>query len=204
MRYFGSVLIRAISIVVLFGLALTSPLCAQPPGQSGPHVFRGESYNWWMFDANGMVVFVGVDVPAYCAGETVVGSWKFQLIENPADIELIMSVIKGDDLPTYIYPATAWYNDEGFPDPFKLCEYDYFYGAIAAGTSDAIYTDNDGAAAFYTRPRANSWGVSAHGVLYTQEDEPIDFSGGFRCVLKFNQNPDKAWAKCSNRLSLGD
>lgn len=194
-------------ISTLFSLLILSisvSAWATPPSDSGARVLRSEDYNWWMFDAKGMAVFVGIDIPAFCSDAWVVGSWQYQVIVNPSDIDLLMAVAKGDDLITNIYPATAFYDEDGNADPARLCEYDYFYGPIASGTSDAIYTDNDGMAYFNDHSRANAFGVSAHGVLFTPEDEPVNFSGSFHCVYKIKQNPDKAPQKCSSNLSLGE
>jgi len=149
-----------------------------------------------VFQANGMVAFVGADVPEYCQGNYLFDYWEYQKIESPADIDLIMSLSRGDDLLTFVYP------DSIFWDPCANAEGGNAW--IVSGTSDAMYTDNDQNAADNYHSRANSWGISAQGVLFTQGGDPVNFAGGFRCVDKFNENPEKAWGKCKNRLNLTD
>jgi len=204
MKYLKSVLMLLMTIFLLSGLVISSPLYAEPPSNSGPRVFRVEGWNWFLIDANGMVAFVGPDVSAVCEGGLPYASLQYQNIDNPADADLIMSLAKVDDAPTYVYPEAALeYLDNGWPDIAHLCGYHYLYGPIASGTSDGIFTDNDGKAADNFHSRVNSWGLSATGVLFTPSDDPVSFSAGFRCRFNYDQDPDKAWEKCRNRLNLG-
>ena len=196
MKSFKYALTPIISLFIFCGLIVSSPLSAKPPESSGPYVSRYGEYSFWTYWANGMIVFVGADIPAYCQGDFPFGLWDYQEIESPADIDLIMSVSKGDDIPTFVYPDSIYWEN-----PCANGDEDLW---IVSGTSDAIYTDNDMNAAENYHSRANSWGVSAHGVLFSQDGDPVSFSGGFHCVFKNNENPAKAWEKCKNRLSLTD
>ena len=93
------------------------PLYAGPPVESGPYVSRYDLDLWYFFGANGMVAFVGADVPYRCeTGDVSLDTWDVQTIENPSDIAIFMDKIKGDDVATYIYPETAVFDQFGLAD----------------------------------------------------------------------------------------
>jgi hypothetical protein len=200
-KYF---LVLLISFFVACGLFLSSTLSADPPENSGPHVFRYEEVNWFGIFAGGMVAFVGADVPLFCefGPDNPFGVWRVKDIENPAEQDLIVKQWKGDDVVTFVYPEAAVVMTEYGIDVFHLCEFDAMYGEVASGTTDAIITDNDAFAARNYHARANSWGLSAQGFLLTQSGDPVKFSGGFRCVWKNDPDPDKVWGKCNDHMNL--
>jgi hypothetical protein len=204
MKYLKSVLMLVTRIFLVSGFVVSSPLFANPPSNSGPRVFRTEILAFAVIEANGMAAFVGADISALCEGEDWFGFWEYMIIDSPADIDLAMLLAKGDDVPTYVYPEAAIVWEDGWIDLAYLCEYDQLYGEIASGTSNVIYTDNDANAADNLHERVNSFGVSATGVLFTPSDDPVSFSGGRRCLWSFDQDPDKTWVKCRDRLNLGE
>jgi hypothetical protein len=132
MKSFKYALTPIISLFIFCGLIVSSPLSAKPPESSGPYVSRYEDYSFWTYWANGMIVFVGADIPAICQGNFLLGLWDYKEIESPADIDLIMSVSKGDDIPTFVYPDSIYWNDP--------CAYGDENLWIVSGTSDAICT----------------------------------------------------------------
>jgi len=195
MKSIKNAMLLVFSFVATSGLFFSQPLLAEPPTNSGPYVSRFGAFNWFAFEANGMVAFVGADVPAICQEDYVYGYWDYQIIESPADFDLVMGLAKADDIPVFVYPDSILW------DP---CGYDDGNMWIVSGTLDAIYTDNDAYAYYNYHSRANSYGVMTHGVLFTQDGDPVNFSGGLRCVFKNNENPDKTWEKCNSRLNLTD
>ena len=60
------------ALSVLVALCVTAPIYADPPAQSGPHVYRYQDNTWfWFADADaGLTVFLGIpDIVAACNGE---------------------------------------------------------------------------------------------------------------------------------------
>ena len=193
-----------LSILMGFALLMSAPLSADPPEQSGPNVYRWEGYIWHWFSANGMIAFVGIDIPAYCgSGNLIVDQWDIQAVVSPSDFDLWMGREKLDDAMTFVYPASFAFEDGEF-NPGKLCWHALEYGDMASGTTDSILTDNDVFAWRNDHKRANSFGVRSHGVLYTPSGDPVNFSGGFHCVFNYNPIKDEFKSKCKDRLTMGD
>ena len=176
-------------------VAVAAPLFAQgPPAQSGTHVFRDEAYGWWWVFTDwrrGYVAVVGRDIVAFCNDEDVASWWTYQDNYAPAEEDLLITNIKGDDVITSVWPVTIW----EYADP---CEYILNNTPIADGTSDAILTDNDVYAWLYDHNRKNAYGLSAHGVLTAPDGERMIFNGHFRCVF----DADAGTEKCNVKIVL--
>lgn len=179
-------------LAILVCVFVATPLLAQgPPAQSGPHVFRDEAYGWWWYftDWNrGYVAFVGRDIVAFCNGEVVGSWWTYQDNYPPAEEGLLITVTKGDDVITSVWPAAIW-------DYFDPCEYILNNPPLAEGTSDVVLTDNDIYAWAYDHTRKNAYGLSAHGVLTAPDGERMIFNGHFRCVYDGDTDTQKCNAK---------
>ena len=174
-----------------------------PPEQSGPNVYRGVDYSWFWFSANGLIAFVGIDIPDFCNGGWTLDQFEYHSIENPSDHNLWIDQAKFDDAMTFVYPASFALED-GNLNPGMLCWNVIEYGELASGTTDSIGTDNDLFAWQTYHNRANSFGMRTHGVLFTPAGDPVNFSGGYHCVGKYNPKKDEGRFNCKDRLNLGD
>lgn len=183
-----------IILAVLVCVFVTAPLLAQgPPAQSGPHVFRGEGEGWWFyFDdvKRGYVTFIGIDLLAACDGAINDSSWIYQDNFPPSEEGVWVTWIKGDDVPTSVWPLDIL--------DYDLCDYPAELLPIAEGTSDVVQTDNDFEAWRFDHHRKNAYGLSAHGVLTAPDGERMIFSAGFHCVY----DADVDEGKCKNKIVL--
>ena len=185
MKKFRHILMAAMSFFIACGMLVSSPVAADKPEYTGAYVEWFEGYNWFLFGANGLVAFVGVDIHEACTGGDPVDLWSAKRVQVPSDYEMIMSLWKGDDVATFIYPEAALaFTPEGDIDVGYLCGYHFDFGPVATGTSDALAHDNDVFAWRNSHRRANSFGLNATGMLYTQAGDRVAFSGGFHCVWK--------------------
>lgn len=181
-------------LAVLVCVFVSAPLLAQgPPAQSGPHVFRGEGEGWWwwFFDLKrGYVAFIGVDLVAACETGIVDSRWTYQDNYPPSEEGVWVSVVKGDDVPTSVWPLEIL--------DYSFCDYALEFLPIAEGTSDVVQTDNDVEAYLYDHNRKNAYGLSAHGVLTAPDGERMIFSGGIHCVY----DADVDEQKCKFKIVL--
>jgi len=192
---------KRIVLFVLVSMFIVTPLIADPPDNSGPNVVRYETFGWYFYYDKGMVAIHGADWPMLCEGGFPwTDLWRVKEIENPADTDLIMSLVKGDDVDTWIYPE--WFivfDQNGDIDFDATCENALSIPPIAAGTMDIIVTDND---IFGNLPhnRRNAWHMSAHGVLSSPSGDRMICNSGFKCVW----DSDDGWLKCKDRINLHD
>ena len=184
--------------IVGVSLLSSASLYAGPADQSGPRVFRDQIDMFYVVVANGMIAFVGLDVPRACGdGEFSPDAvWNRQRVVNPSEIELWNA--KVDDAVTYVYPISYALDEDNNFNVFLICGHVWAGDdEIASGTSDGILTDNDANA--YGQKRTNSYGVSFHGVLDTPTGDPVVFNGGFHCTVRPGSD-----MKCKDRLNLTD
>lgn len=183
-----------IILTVLVCVFVTTPLLAQgPPAQSGPHVFRGEfdgGYFWFYDLKRGYVAFIGIDLVAACETGINDSTWTYQDNFPPSEEGLWMSIVKGDDVPTSVWPLDILNYD--------FCDYAAEFQPIAEGTSDVVQTDNDIQAWLFDHNRKNPYGLSAHGVLTAPDGERMIFTAGFHCVF----DADVFEEKCKYKIVL--
>lgn len=196
--------------ILLLALAMpfiSTPSLADPPDTSGPYVVRFEDIGWFFYVDNGLVAIHGADFAGTCLyGEEAFYTdlWQIQAIDNPADLDLWVGLVKGDDIATWIYPWSFFVFDQfGELDWPATCPSILTFGPIASGTADIVRTDNDVFTdARLKRQRYNAHKLSAHGMLESQSGDRVVFSGGFNCV--WNGNLADPWERCKNRISLND
>jgi hypothetical protein len=192
----------AATLVAVFASA---PLFAQePPPAAGPFVVRGEfdgaGEDWWYGYVDwkrGLVAFHGVDIVSWCEGmPTGYSVWYFQDNLPPAEEGLVRELLKGDDVVTSVWPTSILGQPGGF------CTGVLDMGMpLAEGTVDIVSTDNDYFSWLYDHDRANAYGISAHGLVYTPEQERLIFNGGYRCVwLTGNDPAEDPGAHCTNKI----
>jgi len=193
-------------VAALILVFAASPLCAQgPPPSSGPIVvrgeFNGEDSDWWygFVDAKrGLLTAHGVDLVSWCAGTpTRYNVWYFQDNLPPADEGLIHELLKADDVVTSVWPISILDN----PD---FCIPVLEMGVpLAAGTVDMIINDNDVYAWLYDHQRANAYGESAHGLLYTPGGERLILNVSNHCVWNTgNDKLDDPGRHCDTKVLL--
>jgi hypothetical protein len=101
---------------------------------------------------------------------------------------IIVDLFKGDDVRTYVYPFT----------PFD-CNLILNVPPLAYGTSDVVWTDNN--LFGEDTNRANSWNVSAHGVLTDGNGEEYVFQHNLHCTW-IGYYDDDATTKCHSKIRL--
>ena len=194
---------KKIVLFVLVSMFTVTPLIADPPDSSGPYVVRTEVYGWFFYNDNGMVAIHGADWPELCQGGFPwTDLWEVKVINNPADADLIVRLVKGDDVDTWIYPE--WFivfDEDGFIDFPATCANALSVPPIATGTMDIISTDND-VIGNLPHNRYNAWHLSAHGVLSSPSGDRMICNSGFNCV--WNGDPLDPWTKCKYRINLHD
>jgi hypothetical protein len=201
-------LLQQLLLPAFMGIALltSASLSAGPPEQSGPNVYRWQGDMWFDFSANGLIAFVGIDVPLFC-DEFVISAatGDYQSVLNPSDLGLEMVNARLDDAMTFVYPASYAFDDDGNFDAMMLCGHIWDGDMeIASGTSDAVSTDNDAWAFDFEHKRTNSWHISVHGVLYTPTEDPVVLNGGFHCVYRGGAHSGNGTYRCKSRLNLTD
>lgn len=194
------------SLIIVLCFAFVTPLLAQgPPGDSG-NVERWEGSGWfrWYFDEKrNYVAFHGVDIEAWCADdpETEWSVWQVLDVYIPASELLIKTTEKGDDMISSVWPIEIL-DDVAYPNHW--CEGVLDLDPIATGTVDVIFTDNDLYGGYFEpTQRMNTYHLSAHGILYSFEDEEsMRFSGGFNCQWPGYPEVWSETVKCKARIVL--
>jgi hypothetical protein len=189
-----------LAVALLSSLFMATGVGADPPSQSGPIVFRHEG-NWgWAYVDSGLLAVHGFDVGYWCALGCQTDEepscfathelHKLREIVSPAEIGLLMYLLKGDDLTTTVWP---W---EG-----GLCRsVNALQGVpLASGTVDLIITDNDFATWLYDHHRKNTVHTGAHGVVETLDGERFTFSGHIKCIWHVTRQPV---IKCKNKITM--
>ena len=191
----------ALTLAVLGGLLMSTGALADPPPQSGPIVFRYETYWGWAYRTAELRAVHGFDIVHWCSlgcpGDPVNPDCfitdelhTVQDIVSPADVDLILSLIKGDDLWTTVWP---------WMPGLTLCEtVEARQGVpLAFGTVDLIATDND-VYAPVVHNRMNSYKISAQGAVETPEGDRHQFSGRLKCIWHPERNP----GRCNSKINL--
>lgn len=193
--------ILALTVAVLGGLFMSTGVQADPPDQSGQIVFRYDLYYGWGYRTADLWAIHGFDIVHWCSlgcpGDPVNPECfitdqlhTIQDIVSPADLDLLIELVKGDDLWTTVWPRTPGVG---------LCETVAAMQGVplAFGTVDLISTDND-LFANLVHNRMNSYKVSAHGVVETPEGDRHQFSGRVKCVWHPLRNP----GRCNRKINL--
>ena len=187
-------------VAVLVGLLLPTGVQAEPPSQSGQIVFRYETTWGWAYRTSELRAVHGFDIVHWCSLDCdenpLPGCFAtdqpqtLQEIVSPADIDLLIRMMKGDDLWTTVWPRIP---------SLSLCEtVELFEGVpLAFGTVDLIATDND-LLAWLEHNRMNTYKISAHGALDTPAGDRLQFSGRFKCVWHPERNP----GRCNRKINL--
>jgi hypothetical protein len=188
-------------LLIAVSMLLVAPLMADPPDASGPHVVRYDDYAWWYYYTDGLLMIHGADFQAYCdGGFPYTDLWQIQDINSPADTDLIVRSLKGDDVESWVY--TEWFlvfNEDGFIDQEATCRNFETIEPFAAGEMDIVYTDND-VFGYLPHNRYNTWHLSAHGKLYAPDGDRMICTSGFHCV--WNGDPFEPWVKCKYKINL--
>jgi hypothetical protein len=190
-----------IALIVMVSMLLVAPLMADPPDASGPYVVRFEDYGWWYYYADGLLMIHGADWQAVCNNEfPFTDLFQIQDVNCPADTDLIVTLTKGDDVDSWVYPDWFLVFDEnGNFDIPATCYNVATVEPFASGEMDFVYTDND-LLGYLPHNRYNTWHLSAHGKLYTPDGDRMICNSGFHCV--WNGDLLDPWQKCKTKINL--
>jgi len=166
-------------LVVVIGLIVSPGLVADPPGQSGPNVFRifSVTVGWSISDfKTGWQAIHGVDVREWCLipgctddDPNTECTAEFDVVGVQAVFlpDAISVTFNGEEVRTWVYP-------------FPQFDCDMFLGIdpVATGMATATSTDNSFNG---TGSRANSWGIVTTGTLQSADGD-MRFNSLARCV----------------------
>ena len=172
-----------LSLIVGIFLVPASAL-ADPPEESGIVIRYGVPTGVF-FNGNfgtRMVTYGGDPIKACEETPQVFDLWYAQDVLLPVD-EVVFSLFKGPNVRTQVWPF-AGFN----------CDLILTVPPLAEGTSTVVWTDNNLWGS--ETDRANSWNVSAHGVLYDALGEDYVFQHNLHCTWKGDS------IKCHSKIRL--
>lgn len=152
-------------LFVPIALLLAAPTLSDPPPASGPNVVRSDQIFATQiadFEDNKQVI-LGADVTEFCLGTIDFDVVSFMEVTNPRDQDRIIELGKG------MVFATVWDFAE-FDCGRFLTEM-----PLASGMARIHINDNDLIVFFRDNQNANSFGIKAHGDLYSPAGEPLKF-----------------------------
>lgn len=156
---------------------------ADPPEESGI-VMRGDAPMalFYIDDSGTKSVVYGADIVEYCLGTVDFDIWQYKDKYLPID-DVVATLMKGEEIRTSVWP-------------FGVFDCNLFLSVppLAVGTSKLVLTDNN-LYALETN-RANSWSLSAHGILLDAMDDEWGFQHNFHCVWKDDR------IKCQSKIRL--
>jgi hypothetical protein len=178
-----------LALMAIVGLFLLPAFAAaDPPAESGIVIRMDVGAGAVFYGNNGTrMVIYGVDPIEFCVGVWDPDTWTDQMNLLPHD-EIIVDLFKGDDVRTWVYPFADF-----------DCALILNVPPLATGTSDVVWTDNN----LYGEDtnRANSWNVSAHGVLTDENGEEYVFQHNLHCTW-IGYYDDDATTKCHSKIRL--
>jgi hypothetical protein len=146
-------------------LLLSVTTLADPPPASGPNVVRfDDTFALQVpdFEDNKQVI-LGADITEFCNGVVNFDVIPFMEVTNPQDEDRIKQLAKG------IVVASVW--------DFADFDCDRFLTEmpLASGMASFHLNDNDLNVFLRDNQNANSFGVKAHGDLFSPDGEPLKF-----------------------------
>ena len=153
------------SLLVVIALSLSAPVFSDPPAQSGLNVVRfedGVGFNPWDPDKDIQAV-LGFDAVAYCNENYDFDIVPIMEVNVPQDADRIKQLIKGE------VQATFWGFSDWDCDRF-MTELPLGYGMV-----QIISTDNDLTAWLRDNQNVNSFGLRAHGYMWSPTNEQLKF-----------------------------
>ena len=162
-----SVVVFATALLLI--ILMVGVVQADPPPVSGI-VTRGEIPLGvsWIDEAKGQRILIGLRATEFCSGSEDFALVSFQDVDLTE--ERFVEIVKGDDLPTDVYPFLDF-------DCARFLTDD----PVGLGTADIVGTDNDLPGLSPGEKHANAWGWSAHLRL-------IENSSGFHLNERINVN----------------
>jgi hypothetical protein len=153
-------------VVLMVGIAQ-----ADPPPVSGI-VTRGDDLPigvTWVDEGKGQRILIGLRATEFCLGSDDFALVSFQDVDLTD--ERFVQIVKGDDLPTDVYPFLDFDCDRFLNEE-----------PVGLGTADIVGTDNDLPGTSPDETNANAWGWSAHGTLTAPDGTDLGVSGHLRLV----------------------
>jgi hypothetical protein len=146
-------------------LLISASALSNPPPTSGPNVVRFDDFfavNISDFEDNKQVI-LGADVTEFCLGTVDFDVISFMEVTNPQDEARIKQLFKGEAY------ASVW----DFPE----FDCDRFLSDLPLATGMARIHGNDNDLIVFDRDNknANSFGIKAHGDLWSPEQEQLKF-----------------------------
>ncbi|MCL5030388.1 MAG: hypothetical protein M1480_15360 [Bacteroidetes bacterium] len=151
---------------------------------SGAWVIRYESNTafWFNDPESELVLTLGVnDISSLCSGAGGLDMFAFKDIYLPnadSNLRRIVEQMKGKDITAMIWQPDPW------PSSFtSFCNfYNNFGPAMATGTVNFIYTDNDVYAWAQDNKNSNAFGYKANGTLMSQDGQVYKLNFVYRGV----------------------
>lgn len=152
-------------LLVPIGLLLSVSALSDPPPASGPNVVRFHDTVAWQvpdFEDNKQVI-LGADISEFCNGVVNLDVIPFMEVTNPQDEDRIKQLAKG------MVFASVW-DFADFDCGRFLAEM-----PLASGEAKFHLNDNDLTVFLRDNQNANSFGVKAHGDLFSPGGDPLKF-----------------------------
>ena len=121
----------------------------------------------------GISSLVGFDVVEVCTGGPEEGRIENQFVDTPNELDLIIRLAHGDDMPTSVWPFVI--------EPADGCASFLTTEPLATGESNLRLTDNVDLSDL--KKNGSAFGWMSHGKLSGPDGETVNYSAHTRCVV---------------------